>query len=389
MTSTNDCELHLLEHSAAPMSEPGLFQLSPQAQAAWVRRGGRMPARLGERMHILVMLARPRTAVPNLIAYVLGYSYTAGPASVRCIAGAALACCIGFAANIHHAAALLEGNARNYPRRVLMVAKIGYRPVMLTWVLLLAAMMGTALALGVHFSIFMALALLGMQHSAPPARGQGRPILGLWVYAQSVVFPFLFGWTTQPGEMLQTLLASVAGGLTGQAAPAPEASLQSFRYLGMWFLVTLLYMAKGAIKNVSELDSARAAGVRNSATIYGTHAKAARVASLVTVFAYASLIALVALGLERPRALFALLWAGPVIANCLSLIRAHDRQAANAVLRMDTRLSTGFLATLVLLIAPTSISVTGVVAAGLLLFWTDVLGLNWLREVDLTEAGAV
>lgn len=371
-----------------PAIERQFLQLNPDAMAAWVRSGESMPAKFHERLRIIVMLGRPRTCVPNLLAYALGFSYTNAPASLRCLAGAVLACCIGFAANIHNAAVELEEDSRNLPGRVLLVAKFGYQRVMVFWALLVASMMATALALGLYFSIFMALALVGLhQYSAPPVRSKGRPLLGLWVFAQAIVFPFLFGWTTEPGQMLETLLMSIASGLTGRAGPAPEAAFQSFRYLGMWFFLTLLFMAKGTFKNVPDFEGDRAAGVRTSATIFGTQRSAAVATASGTLFAYLMLIPLVALGLEQPRALYALLWLGPVAANCVRLIRAADGKAANAVLRGDMFLSTGFLATLTVLVAPTVASLVMVSAAALILLTSDLLGLDSRRDVDVT-AGA-
>ncbi len=73
-----------------------------------------------------------------------------------------------------------------------------------------AVMTASAVALGAYFAVFMGLAVVGLhQYSSPPLRSKGRPILGLWVFAQAVVFPFLFGWTTAPGRMLETLLAAI------------------------------------------------------------------------------------------------------------------------------------------------------------------------------------
>ena len=40
---------------------------------ALVRRGGRITASPGERLRTLIMLGRPRTCVPGLLAFALGY----------------------------------------------------------------------------------------------------------------------------------------------------------------------------------------------------------------------------------------------------------------------------------------------------------------------------
>lgn len=361
--------------------------------AAFVRSGKRLPASLLERLRIFVMLGRPRTCVPNLLAYALGFSYTGAAASGRTLVGALLACSIGFSANVHNAAVELEEDSRNLPGRVLLIAKFGHAPLMNCWRLLIAAMVFSAIALGGYFAIFMAIAVVGLhQYSAPPVRSKGRPILGLWVFAQTVVFPFLFGWTTEPGRMLETLILSVVSRLNGTPHPPPDAEWQSYRYLAMWFFVTLWFMAKGAFKNVPDFDGDRAAGVRTSATECGTRRRAAVVVTVATVVAYSSLAGNVALGLERPRVLLALSWLVPVAANCVRLIRADDGASANTILRADMWLSTGFLTTLLLLVAPSPPSIVMALAAAVMLFATDLLGLDSRRVADfkpVVTAGGV
>jgi 4-hydroxybenzoate polyprenyltransferase len=361
----------------------GFLRLGPDEMTAFVRSGKRLPASFRERLRIFVMLGRPRTNVPNLLAYALGFSYTGAAASWRTLVGALLACSIGFSANVHNAAVELEEDSRNLPGRVLLIAKFGHRSLMNCWRVLVTVMMLSAIALGGYFTIFMALAIVGLhQYSAPPVRSKGRPILGLWVFAQTVVFPFLFGWTTEPGRMLETLILSVVSRLNGEPHPPADAEWQSYRYLAMWFFMTLWFMAKGAFKNVPDFDGDLAAGVRTSATECGTRRRAAIVVTAATIVAYSTLAGNVLLGLERTRVLLALLWLAPVAANCVRLIRANDGASANTILRVDMWLSTGFLTTLLLLVAPTAPSVVMALAAALMLFGTDLFGLDSRRVAD-------
>lgn len=363
------------------------LRLTPDEMTAFVRSGKTVPARFVERLRILVMLGRPRTCVPNLLAYALGVSYTGAAPSVRTLVGALLACSIGFSANVHNAAVELEEDSRNLPGRVLLIAKFGHKRLMRFWVVLVSMMMLSAILLGRYFTIFMALAIVGLhQYSAPPVRSKGRPLLGLWVFAQTVVFPFLFGWTTEPGMMLETLISSVVAPLRGQTPPPADAAWQSYRYLAMWFFMTLWFMAKGAFKNVPDFDGDRAAGVRTSATEFRTRRRAALAVTGATAIAYSSLAGNVVLGLERPRVLLALAWLVPVTANCIRLVRAEDGASANTVLRADMWLSTGFLTSLLLLVAPTAPSVVMALAAGAMLFGTDLLGLDSRRVADFKPA---
>jgi 4-hydroxybenzoate polyprenyltransferase len=358
--------------------------------ASFVRADRRVAASHVERFKIWIMLGRPRTCVPNLLAFALGYSYTGVPASGRTLVGALLSCAIGFSANVHNAAVELEEDSRNLPGRVLLIAKFGHGPIMQWWRLLIAVMMLAAVAMGGYFAIFMALAIVGLhQYSAPPVRSKGRPILGLWVFAQTVVFPFLFGWTTEPGRMLETLLLSVTAPLRGEVPPPPDEAFRSYRYLAMWFFLTLWFMAKGAFKNVPDFDGDRAAGVRTSATECGTRRRAAVVAMVATITAYSSLALNVLTGLESRRVLLSLLWLVPVTANCIRLVRAGDGSSSNAVLRTDMWLSAGFLTSLLVLVSPTPSSFAMILAAAVMLFGSDVFGLDSRRQADVKAPKAV
>lgn len=351
----------------------------------FVRRGGQIAATRGERVRTLIMLGRPRTCVPGLLAFALGYSYTGAPPSARMALGAALALSIGFSANLHNVATDLYEDSRNLPGRVVLLAKLGKRPLILVCRWLSLAMIVGAVSLGAYFAVFMGLAVVGLhQYSAPPVRSKGRPILGLWVFAQAVVFPFLFGWTTAPGRMLETLLASMTASLRGVAPPPEAAAWQSWRYLAMWFFLTLWFMAKGTFKNVPDYDGDLAAGIRTSATTCPSRRAAALLATGVTVAAYVSLVPLVALGLERPRILFALAWLVPVGLNCARLVRAEDGAAGNAILRMDMLISSGFIATLLLLTAPRVENIAMALLGAAILFGSDLLELDSRRDADVT-----
>lgn len=365
------------------------LRLGPKEMAELVQHGRGSTSKLLERLRILIMLGRPRTCIPGLIAFALGFSYTGAPPSGRMVLGALLAFSIGFSANLHNTATDVHEDSRNLPGRMLLLSKLGYRRLLGFTRGLGALMMLGAVLLGWYFAVFMALAVVGLhQYSSPPFRSKGRPLAGIWVFAQAVVFPFLFGWTTAPGRMLPVLLEALVAPLTGWAPPPPDAARQSFRYLGMWAFLTVWFMAKGAFKNIPDFEGDRAAGVRTSATVWSTQRTAALVAAGATVSAYLCLGGLVVLGLERPRVLFSLLWLVPVSVNCVCVVRAKTAAAANQVLKTDMLVSTGFIATLLLLIAPRPESLATIAMGGLILLVSDFFGLDSRRRVDAAR-GAV
>jgi 4-hydroxybenzoate polyprenyltransferase len=371
------------------LSDAEFMALPPVRMAELVRAGVAVQQRPLERAKLFLMLGRPRTWVPNLLAFGLGYSYTGGAPDRRMLLGALLSCCIGFSANTHNAAVELAEDSENLPGRVLMVAKLGYRRLFLCWRVLVALMMITALYLGLYFSIFMALAIVGLhQYSAPPVRSKGRPVLGLWVFAQAVVFPFLFGWTSQPGQMLELLIAATSAALQGTAGPPAALVQPSLRYLTMWAFLTVWFMAKGSFKNVPDYQGDKAAGVRTSATVFASQQRAALATTVATVLAYGLLLVPVALGLEHARVLWALVWLVPVFLNCVRLVRSADGGAANQVLKQDMWLSTGFLATLLVLVDPTARGFGFMIAAAIVLFGSDALAIDSRRPSDVRARAA-
>jgi 4-hydroxybenzoate polyprenyltransferase/uncharacterized protein YndB with AHSA1/START domain len=381
-----------IAEGAPPVSEvratekASFLSLPPEEMVDSVRRGASLSTGKLERARLVIMLGRPRTCVPGLVAYALGYSYTEGGRPWRMLLGALLAVSIGFSANLHNTATDLHEDSHNLPGRVFLLAQLGYRQLIAICRVIGALMLAGACALGWHFAVFMGLAVVGLhQYSAPPIRSKGRPFLGLWVFAQAVVFPFLFGWTTEPGRMLSTLVFAVATPFGGHREPA-AATHQSFRYLGMWAFLTLWFMAKGTFKNVPDFDGDRAAGVRTSATVWSTRRVAALVATAATLLAYLSLSGLVALGLEKPRVLLSLVWLGPVAWNCVRLARANHGVPGNRILRADMLVSTGFIVTLLLLVAPGTTSLVVCAAGALVLFGSDLMGLDSRREGHVPAA---
>jgi 4-hydroxybenzoate polyprenyltransferase len=360
--------------------------LPPDEMVDSVRHGGPSAAGALDSAWRVLMLGRPRTCVPGLVAYALGFSYTGAPFSARVVLGALLSLSIGFVANLSNAATDVHEDSRNLPGRVFLVSELGYDRLIQICRVFFALMMLGAIALGAHFIVFMALAVVGLhQYSAPPIRSKGRPLLGLWVFAQAVVFPFLFGWTTAPGDMLSTLLLSFAARITGHGAPPADAAFQSARYLAMWFFLTAWFMAKGAFKNVPDFDGDRAANVRTSATVCPSRDTAAIVATVATITAYTMLAAFVGVGFESPRALIALAWLPVVGWNCARLVAARGGAAGNAILKTDMGISVGFISTLLLLVAPSVLSVSTVVAGAAILFGADFLGVDSRRAVDVAS----
>jgi ubiquinone/menaquinone biosynthesis methyltransferase len=354
-------------HVSAELGAAAFRALPPAAQADAVR-GGHTRFRPGEALRILIMLGRPRTCVPGLFAYGLGLAY-AGPSSVpRTMLGGVLALLVGFSANLHNTYTDVEEDCRNLPGRMWLLYRFGRPRLCLVLVTVNVLMAAAALVYGVGFFVFVLIGLVGLhQYSFRPLRMKARPVLGLYVFAQAVVGPFLIGWFGALGDV--------------RAPTGPVWAMLGFLFF--WFV------AKGFFKNVPDYDGDRAVGLRTSATVFPSRAAAARAAAAVTVLAYLALPLLVATGACPPRVLFAMPLTVAAASQALRLVRAADGAAANDVLRSDMVLSSVYLGLLLLLQDPTWTSAALVAVGIAVIGGTDLLAMDSRRPEDSTSAPSV
>lgn len=154
----------------------------------------------------------------------------------------------------------------------------------------------------------------------------------------------------------------------------------------MLLFIMIWFIAKGTFKNVPDFYGDLAAGLQTSATVFGAWRRAALVTTVVTIGAYLSLSILVYLSLEPPQVLLSLLWLIPVTWNCIRLFYAEDGAKGNECLKIDMLISSGFIASVLLLIAPSVLN-TVMVAVGLLtLFGSDLLNLDSRRIQDVSKS---
>lgn len=338
---------------------PAAFRALPPTAQAEAVRGGRTRFRPAEALRILVMLGRPRTCVPGLFAYGLGLAFAGAPSVPRTVLGGVLALLVGFSANLHNTYTDVDEDCRNLPGRMWLLYRFGRSRLALVLVGLNLFMAGAALEYGPGYFLFVVIGLVGLhQYSFRPLRMKARPVLGLYVFAQAVVGPFLIGWfirgVREPTEAVWAMLA----------------------YLFFWFV------AKGLFKNVPDYDGDRAVGLRTSATVFPTRVMAARVAAIVTIAAYLALPLLVPAGALPPRTLFALPLTVVAAVQAWWLVRAADGAEANDVLRRDMVLSSVFLGTVLLLREPTWTSLVLVAVGVAVIGGTDLLAMDSRRAAD-------
>jgi 4-hydroxybenzoate polyprenyltransferase len=334
--------------------------LEPEQRIAAVRASANRPG-VAEQVRITLMLGRPRTCVPMLLAYTLGWVTVGGTLSWLFALGLFMILICGLLTNLYNAYTDLEEDSRNLPGRVLLLLRLGHRRSL--WIA--HTMAKVVLALAVVYSpgycAAVAVFLVGAhQYSFRPLRLKARPALGLLAFSLAVFGPFLLGCLSAP---------------RGMRVPTP-AAWALFAFLIVWFC------AKGMVKNLPDYDGDRAAGLRTSATVFPTRRSAAHAATAATVVGYLSLAVFVPAGGLPTRLLLTLPWVVLAARQCVAMLRATQPGAANKVLKQDMLLSSAFLATLLLLESPGAAAIVAVAVSAAVLFGSDLVALDSRRAED-------
>ncbi|MDJ0383058.1 UbiA family prenyltransferase [Streptomyces sp. G-G2] len=315
----------------------------------------------GETVRITLLLGRPRTCVPGMLTFALGWTVAGGPVSGLFFTGLAVSLVYGLLANTYNAYTDLAEDSRNLPGRVWQVLRIGHRRLLWISHAMSALLLGLSLLYSVAYVVPMALALVGAhQYSFLPGRLKARPVTGLFAFSLAVFGPYLLGYLAAPSGVRR---------LTGDAWAI-------LAFLVIWFV------AKGMVKNLPDYDGDRDAGLRTSATVFADRLSAARAATVVTLVGYLSLTGFVLAGSLPLRTLAALPWAVAAFLQCRAMAKAVDNQAANAVLKADMILSTAFLASVLVLRAPGWATALSVAIGAVILFGSDRLALDSRRQRD-------
>ncbi len=334
--------------------------LAPEQRVRAVRSASGS-AGVAEALRITLMLGRPRTCVPGILAYALGWTAAGGPLSAGFLLGLGITLAYGLMANLYNAYTDLEEDSRNLPGRVWLVLRLGHRRLLWTGHAVTVVLAAVSLFYSASYFLVMCPVLLGAhQYSFRPLRLKARPVLGLFAFSLAVFGPYLLGYFGAP-----------------RGVRAPEgAGWALLAFIVVWFV------AKGMVKNLPDYDGDLAAGLRTSATVFPDRLSAAQAATAVTLVGYFSLPAFVVLGALPVRTLLALVWAAMAYSQCRAMAKATDGATANQVLKVDMLLSTAFLATLLLLRTPGWTTVLAVALGAAVLLGSDRIALDSRRDRD-------
>jgi 4-hydroxybenzoate polyprenyltransferase len=339
-------------------------RLTPEEIVQLVRSGrGRDAASRAERLRALVVLSRPRTWPASVLVFALG-AHFAGTSALtwRIVAAIVVTMLIVLAANVQNAYSDLEEDARNIPGRVYLLAQLGYDSLLRMTLVTTAAVVCLAALVSGRFLATAIISAIGLaEYSFPPVRAKARPALGVFVFSQAIGFPLLLGWYA-----------------ASSSPPVRDRAL-----VALWIFLTALWIAKGMFKNVPDFYGDAAAGLRTSATVFGSWRRAALAVGAATVTAYGFLVAIIAAG-ELPRIAAAALVVVPIaLWDIKRLVAAEDGAEGNRLLRLDMAVSCLFLGMLMLLLAPTAVSALAAGLTVVLFLVGDLLQLDSRRQQDV------
>ncbi|MEZ0095769.1 UbiA family prenyltransferase [Streptacidiphilus sp. EB129] len=341
-----------------PVDPQQFSALAPDQRVTAVRS---TPGTAGaaQALRIVLMLGRPRTCVPGMLGYTLGWTVAGGPMSWKLMLGLAITLVYGLIANLYNCYTDLEEDSRNLPGRVWLVMRLGHRRLLWIGHAMTAALLLLSPVYSLAYLPVMCLAMLGShQYSFTPLRLKARPLLGLLCFSLAVFGPYLLGYLGAPRGV----------------RPLGREAWALLAFIVLWFV------AKGMVKNLPDYDGDLAAGLRTSATVFPDRGAASRAAAAMTLLAYLSVPAFVLLGAVPWRTLWALPLAVWAYLQCRAMAKAPDGPSANRVLKRDMLLSTAFLSCLLLLRTPGWATAVTVLIGAVVLLGSDRIALDSRRD---------
>ncbi|QQY15475.1 UbiA family prenyltransferase [Cutibacterium avidum] len=301
-----------------------------------------------------------------MLAFSFGFENAGIPWHLDLLAGYLATFLISAVANVHNSYTDYAEDALNLPGRAQLVSRLGIPAARAFVACGLIAI--TALVWLIDWRLLIVALVtnpLILSYSAHPIRAKARPFLGLLIFSMVVSVPYLYG----------ALAAKAHGGVFSW-----QRSLE-------WMLfLTILFFAKGLVKNVPDYEGDKAAGLRTSATIMPTRRAAAQAAVVATWIAYLAYPVFVLLaGGNR-----SLLWVCLVIPVTLWHVTrmAKDRDAAylNSVLKWDMSMSVLFLTLLSIFPALSVGSLLCAAGCLLVLLTADLIGADSRAPEHLPQA---
>jgi 4-hydroxybenzoate polyprenyltransferase len=216
---------------------------------------------------LIIKIARPRTWVFIVLAYLIGWGLTGSNFSANYIIGMIVFVIWVASVNIINAYTDYNEDKINLPQRVQMIEQVGYNklPYIVAGTSILCLLL--SLTINFNFLIIVLIAIFdGLFYSLKPLRFKSNPVLSLISFSGAVVLPLIGAWV-----------------ITMDLSYLPML----FIFLGYSFLVY------GTVKNLPDYYGDRETNLNTTATVFKTRRKAIAVATILLLSPYALLIGLV------------------------------------------------------------------------------------------------
>ena len=218
---------------------------------------------------LVVKLARPRTWVFVILAFMIGWSLTGNSFSVNYVIGLVIFVLLVACVNIINAYTDYDEDRINLPQRVKMIEQIGYRRLPYIVATLSIFCFVLSLTMNIIFFIIFIIALFnGLFYSLRPLRFKSNPVLSLVSFSGAVIFPLLGAWV-----------------ITREFLSIPL----------LFVLLSYSFLVYGTVKNLPDYQGDKEAGLKTSATVFSTIKKAITIATFLLLSPYALLVVFVIL----------------------------------------------------------------------------------------------
>ena len=243
-------------------------------------------------------------------------------------------------------------------------------------------MVGASIGIQLWTAIYVLCGVLLMyQYSAQPIRAKDKPILGLLAFSQAVCVPYVLGILLEPMQTIPWLVPPALSSSLGFGLPDPALKSRAIQACEVLLLIAFWFVAKGTFKNLVDYAGDRACGLKTSASVFSSRRRAMIPVAVLTTIAY--LAPLIFPALHFPgRIAWASLWGPLAIFNAWRLARIEDPAATNSLLRVDMIISSGFAASLLLLLFPQLSSLVVVLVGAGIIVVSDFLRLDSRKTSD-------
>jgi len=336
---------------------------SPQQLRRWVLNTRPESLKIREFIVLSLKFFRIRTCMPGFLSYIIGWSITGEAFHWKVLLGALIAFLFQAGANLNNTVTDLREDSYNLPKRLNLVAQLGYRN-------LFHVTMGvniTIILLGLFFNaVFFLFVLIGtfemLAYSFPPFRFKARPLPSMLTFAQAVGNPFLLGYFTREGSL--------------SFSEALSIGFYSKEFWGLFILLELWFFLYCPMKNIPDYEGDKYAGLKTTATIFSSKTNAAIAAVIAHIASYTVLAFLIMFKLLPTKFLVLFIWLPISSYVFIRMIRDSDIKMQNKNMMDAMVYATAYCSTILVLTNIQLFTLLSILLSFAGIFITDYLNVD-------------